>query len=133
LSFGWQFAENVSLNAAYNEVWYNARYDTSVLGVQMVEEGDTARARSWMAALLFDDILFENSKIGLAVGNVPHVYENSSAWGTDDAPLAFETWLNWDVSDYISVQPGVFLLTNSDGLDDGGTDWGMTLRTYLKF
>jgi LysM repeat protein len=133
LSFGWQFAENVSLNAAYNEVWYNARYDTSVLGVQMVEEGDTARARSWMAALLFDDILFENSKIGLAVGNVPHVYENSSAWGTDDAPLAFETWLNWDVSDYISVQPGVFFLTNSDGLDDGGTDWGMTFRTYLKF
>ena len=133
LSFGWQFAENVSLNAAYNEVWYNARYDTSVLGVQMVEEGDTARARSWMAALLFDDILFENSKIGLAVGNVPHVYENSSAWGTDDAPLAFETWLNWDVSDYISVQPGVFFLTNSDGLDDGGTDWGMTVRTYLKF
>ena len=133
LSFGWQFAENVSLNAAYNEIWYNARYDTSVLGVPMVEEGDTARARSWMAALLFDDILFENSKIGLAVGHVPHVYENNSAWGTDEAPLAFETWLNWDVSDYISVQPGVFFLTNSDGLDDGGTDWGMTFRTYLKF
>tara|TARA_B100000073_G_scaffold94030_1_gene74599 strand:- start:23356 stop:23616 length:261 start_codon:yes stop_codon:yes gene_type:complete len=86
-----------------------------------------------MAALLFDDILFENSKIGLAVGHVPHVYENNSAWGTDEAPLAFETWLNWDVSDYISVQPGVFFLTNSDGLDDGGTDWGMTFRTYLKF
>ena len=133
LSFGWQFAENVSLNAAYNEIWYNARYDTSVLGVSMVEEGDTARARSWMAAFLFDDILFENSKIGLAVGNVPHVYENTSTWGTDQAPLAFETWLNWDVSDYISVQPGVFFLTNSDGLDDGGTDWGMTFRTYLKF
>jgi LysM repeat protein len=133
LSFGWQFAENVSLNAAYNEIWYNARYDTSVLGVSMVEEGDTARARSWMAALLFDDILFENSKIGLALGNVPHVYKNTSTWGTDKAPLAFETWLNWDVSDYISVQPGMFVLTNSDGLDGGGTDWGMTLRTYLKF
>lgn len=133
LSFGWQFVENVSINAAYNEIWYNARYDTSVLGVPMVEEGDTARARSWMAALLFDDILFENSKIGLAVGHVPHVYENNSAWGTDEAPLAFESWLNWDVSDYISVQPGVFFLTNSDGLDDGGTDWGMTFRTYLKF
>jgi LysM repeat protein len=133
LSFGWQFAENVSLNAAYNEVWYNARYDTSVLGVPMVDKGDSARARSWMTALLFDDILFENSKIGLAVGNVPHVYENTSAWGTDVAPFAFETWLNWDVSDYISVQPGVFFLTKSDGLDDGGTDWGMTFRTYLKF
>ena len=133
LSFGWQFAENVSLNAAYNEIWYNARYDTSILGVSMVEEGDTARARSWMAALLFDDILFENSKIGLAVGNVPHLYENTSTWGTDEAPFAFETWLNWDVSDYISVQPGMFVLTNSDGLDGGGTDWGMTLRTYLKF
>tara|TARA_B100001939_G_scaffold128080_2_gene111028 strand:+ start:721 stop:3342 length:2622 start_codon:yes stop_codon:yes gene_type:complete len=133
LSFGWQFAENVSINAAYNELWYRSRYDSSVLGVPMVETGDTAKSRSWMTAFIIDDLIFDDSKIGIAIGNVPYIYENDSAWGTDVAPLAFETWVNWDLSDYISVQPGVFFLTNHDGLSDGGTDWGMTFRTYLKF
>ena len=99
----------------------------------MVETGATAKSRSWMTAFIIDDLIFDDSKIGIAVGNVPYIYENDSAWGTDVAPLAFETWVNWDLSDYISVQPGVFFLTNHDGLSDGGTDWGMTFRTYLKF
>ena len=133
LSFGWQFYENISFNAAYNEIWYTSRYDSSVLGVSMVDSGDNAKARSWMAGFVIDDWIIDDSKIGLAVGNVPYIYENDSAWGTDEPPFAFETWFNWDLSDYISVQPGVFLLTNHDGLSDGGTDWGMTFRTYLKF
>ena len=133
LSFGWQFYENISFNAAYNEIWYTSRYDSSVLGVSMVDSGDTAKARSWMAGFIIDDWIIDDSKVGVAVGNVPYIYENDSAWGTDEPPLALETWFNWDLSDYISVQPGVFLLTNHDGLSDGGTDWGMTFRTYLKF
>ncbi len=133
LSLGWQFAENISFNAAYNELWYRSRYDSSVLGVSMVETGDTAKSRSWMSSFLIDDLIFDDTKLGIAVGNAPYIYENDSAWGTDTAPLAFETWVNWDLSDYVSVQPGVFFLTNHDGLSDGGTDWGMTVRTYLKF
>ena len=133
LSLGWQFYEKISFNAAYNEIWYTSRYDSSVLGVSMVESGDNAKARSWMAGFVVDDWIIDDSKIGIAVGNVPYIYENDSAWGTDEPPFAFETWFNWDLSDYISVQPGVFLLTNHDGLSDAGTDWGMTFRTYLKF
>ena len=99
----------------------------------MVESGDNAKARSWMVGFIVDDWIIDDSKIGVAVGNVPYIYENDSAWGTDEPPFAFESWFNWDLSDYISVQPGVFLLTNHDGLSDAGTDWGMTFRTYLKF
>jgi hypothetical protein len=117
----------------YNNFYYTARSDSSILGVQMVKAGDHAQAQSWMAAFLIDDLLINNSKLALAIGQVPYVYSNDSAWGTDTAPLAFEAWYNVDLTDYISIQPGVFFLTNSDGRSDGGTDWGATFRVYTRF
>ena len=133
LTFGWQFAKKASINLVYNNFYYTARSDSSILGVQMVKAGDHAQAQSWMAAFLIDDLLINNSKLALAIGQVPYVYSNDSAWGTDTAPLAFEAWYNVDLTDYISIQPGVFFLTNSDGRSDGGTDWGATFRVYTRF
>jgi len=132
-TFAWQFLENISINFAYNHFTYTSRYDASVFGVPMVQAGDVAKAQSWMAALLVDDWIVVNSQMGLAIGQVPSIYANSSAWGTESAPLAFEAWYNYPFSDRIYIQPAVFLVTNHDGYANGGTDWGSTFRIYFNF
>jgi LysM repeat protein/TolA-binding protein len=132
-TFAWQFMENISINFVYNHFSYTARYDASVFGVPMVQAGDTAKAQSWMAALLFEDLIVANSQAGLAIGQVPSIYANSSAWGTERAPLAFEAWYNYPFSDRINIQPAFFLITNHDGYSNGGTDWGSTFRIYFNF
>lgn len=132
-TFAWQFKENMSINLVYNHFLYTARYDASVFGVPMVKAGDTAKAQSWMAALVFEDLIVVNSMMGLAVGQVPSIYANSSAWGTESAPLAFEAWYNYPLSDRINIQPAFFFITNHDGYSKGGTDWGSTFRIYFNF
>ena len=132
-TLGWQFTEDVSLNLVYNNFIYNSRYDVNVLGVPMAKAGDTARAQSWMAALVFTDLLVDNSTSAIAIGQVPYVYSNQSAWGTNSAPLAFEAWYNYPFSDRVFIQPAIFFVTNHDGFSNGGTDWGSTLRVYLNF
>ena len=132
-TFGWQFTEDVSLNLVYNNFMYTSRYDVNVLGVPMAKAGDTARAQSWMAALVFTDFLVDNSTSALAIGQVPYIYSNQSAWGTNVAPLAFEAWYNYPLTDRVFIQPAVFMVTNHDGFSSGGTDWGSTFRVYLNF
>jgi len=133
LTFAWQFNEDVSLNLVYNNFMYTSRYDVNVLGVPMAKAGDQARAQSWMAALVFTDFLVDNSTSALAVGQVPYVYSNQSAWGTNVAPFAFEAWYNYPLSDRVFIQPALFFVTNHDGFASGGTDWGSTFRVYLNF
>jgi len=132
-TFAWRFLENMSINLVYNHFTYTSRYDASVFGVPMVQAGDVAKAQSWMAALLIDDLIVNNSQMGLAIGQVPSVYYNTSAWGTESSPLAFEAWFNYPFSDRISIQPAVFLVTKHDGFSNGGTDWGSTFRIYFNF
>lgn len=132
-TFAWQFRENMSINFVYNHFTYTSRYDASVFGVPMVQAGDVAKAQSWMAALLVDDLIVDNSQMGLAIGQVPSIYSNSSAWGTESAPLAFEAWYNYPFSDRVFIQPAFFLVTNHDGYANGGTDWGSTFRVYFNF
>lgn len=132
-TFAWRFLDNVSINLVYNHFTYTARYDATVFGVPMVKAGDVAKAQSWMAALVIDDLIVDNSQMGLAIGQVPSIYYNQSAWGTESAPLAFEAWYNFPFSDRISIQPAFFLVTNHDGYSNGGTDWGSTFRIYFNF
>lgn len=132
-TFAWEFLENISLNLVYNHFYYTARENVNVFGVPMAKAGDTAKAQSWMAALVIDDLIVDNAKMGLAVGQVPSVYSNTSAWGTNTAPIAFEAWYNYPFSDRVYIQPAVFLVTNHDGFSNGGTDWGSTFRVYLNF
>lgn len=132
-TFAWRFTDNLSINLVYNHFTYTARYDATVFGVPMVKAGDIAKAQSWMAALVVDDLFVDNSQMGLAIGQVPAIYANQSAWGTESWPFAFEAWYNFPFSDRISLQPAFFLVTNHDGYSNGGTDWGSTFRIYFNF
>ena len=97
-----------------------SRYDSSVLGISMVDAGDTATTNSWMIGLNFKDVFIEGNKAGFAIGGVPTVSSNDSGWGTDGSmPIALETWYQFQVTDNISVTPGVFWVSGQNETKTG--------------
>jgi hypothetical protein len=123
----------------------SSRYDSSVLGIDMTSAGDSAQTNSWMIALNFKDVFIEGNKAGFAIGGVPTVTSNDSGWGTDSSqPIALETWYQFQVTDNISVTPGVFWVSGQDeaktgkygqvSVDGGSSDvWGGIVKTEFKF
>ena len=71
---------------------------------------------------------------------------SDSGWGTDSSqPIALETWYQFQVTDNISVTPGVFwvsgqswatkALASTAGSVGGGSGdvWGGIVKTEFKF
>ena len=72
-----------------------------------------------MIGLNFKDVFIEGNKAGFAIGGVPTVSSNDSGWGTDGSmPIALETWYQFQVTDNISVTPGVFWVSGQNGHQD---------------
>ena len=84
-------------------------------------------------------------KAGFAIGGVPTVNSNDSGWGTDGSmPIALETWYQFQVTDNISVTPGVFWVSGQNDEKTGkygqvtmdasnGDVWGGIVKTEFKF
>jgi hypothetical protein len=82
---------------------------------------------------------------GFAIGGVPTVGSNDSGWGKDQSmPVALETWYQFQVSDNISVTPGVFWIAGQNAEKTGqygqvkvsgsnGDVWGGVIKTDCKF
>ena len=98
-----------------------------------------------MIGLNFKDVFIEGNKAGFAIGGVPTVSSNNdSGWGTDGSmPIALETWYQFQVTDNISVTPGVFWVSGQNGprpastaatRQQGSSDvWGGIVKTEFKF
>ena len=123
----------------------SSRYDSSVIGIDMTSAGDSAQTNSWMIGLNFKDVFLEGNKAGFAIGGVPTVGSNDSGWGQDQSmPVALETWYQFQVSDNISVTPGVFWIAGQNAEKTGkygqvkvsgsnGDVWGGVIKTEFKF
>lgn len=113
-----------------------ARYNSSVLGVNMTSTGDQAEMSSWLLAAHFNNVFVKGNSAGIAIGAVPALIRNSSSWSADGAsPIALETWYQFQLSDNFSVTPGVFYISataNSDGLGSGSS-WGGLIKTQFNF
>ena len=131
-----QLTNNLSINAAYGRGLVRARYNSSVLGVKMTSTGDQAELSSWLLAAHFNNVFVKGNSAGIAIGAVPALIRNSSSWSTDGAsPLAVETWYQYQISDNISITPGVFYISgvaNSDGIG-AGSSWGGVIKTQFNF
>ena len=98
-----------------------------------------------MIGLNFKDVFIEGNKAGFAIGGVPTVTSSDSGWSTDSSqPIALETWYQFQVSDGISVTPGVFWVSGQTGQKSGkygqvsvdgssGDVWGGIVKTEFKF
>ena len=143
LAYEWD--KQFSITGSYGGASVNSRYDSSVLGIKMTDAGDTATMNSWMIGLNFKDVFLEGNKAGFAIGGVPTVGSNDSGWGQDQSmPVALETWYQFQVSDNISVTPGVFWIAGQNAEKTGnygqvkvsgsnGDVWGGVIKTEFKF
>ena len=135
-TLAYQWSKDFSLTGAYGHAAVNARYDNSVLGVKMADAGDSAVMNSWMLAANFKNVFLKGNSAGIAIGGVPSVVSNSSGWNKDGGmPTAIETWYQFQVTDNISITPGIFYIsstTNSDGIG-GGDTWGGVIKTQFNF
>ena len=143
LAYEWD--KQFSITGSYGGASANARYDSSVLGINMANTGDKATMNSWMIGLNFKDVFLQGNKAGFAIGGVPTVTTNDSGWGKDQSmPIALETWYQFQVSDNISVTPGVFWISGQNAEKTGrygqvrvsgsnGDVWGGVVKTEFKF
>jgi hypothetical protein len=137
LNLAYAVSKRFNINGSFGYSWASANTRSSVLGVPMVGNGtgDTANLINWSVALGFPNAWQQGDDAGIAIGQVPYVTSNDSGWGTDDSPLAVEAWYRFQVTDNISVMPGVYYISNVNKTISGDNDsvWGYVLKTTFRF
>ena len=102
---------------------------------QQLSGGD-AKADIWNGGVTFafPDLFSEGNVGGLIVGVPPKTTRNDIKENKDNATsLHVEALYRIQVSDFISVTPGVYVITNTDHNKDNGTTWVGVLRTSFTF
>ena len=112
--------------------WNSTRYRKTVKS-----DGLVAISQSWTVALQWTDWLFEDTSMGLAVGQPIFATALKGGATPDDTGFAMEGWMMVQVSDAISVTPALFYLSRPLGADtpQGTTlsQLGALLKTTLRF
>ena len=102
---------------------------------QQLSGGD-AKAQIWNGGVTFafPDLFAEGNVGGLIVGVPPKTTRNDIKENKDNATsLHVEALYRIQVSDFISVTPGVYVITNTDHNKDNGTTWVGVSRTSFTF
>jgi len=134
-SIGWAASPNFTLNASYGIGFL------SFAGAPGLSTSGTATVQSWKIASSFPNLFAKGNELGLAVGQVPFV---TAATGTvlngpaDSGNFAFEGYYKFQLTDNISITPGIYLVTNQQqNVGDGTVNRGEyvipVLKTEFKF
>jgi hypothetical protein len=84
-------------------------------------------SQSWYVALQWDDAFSKGNSAGIALGQNP-----SAGSGIDD-PLSLELFYKYQVTDNISITPGLFYITNSSNQVNDKDLWGGVIQTQFRF
>ena len=91
---------------------------------------------SWMVGLQWSDVFQEGNDLGFAIGQ-PQFVVSTDKGTPDDGNYAIELWYQYEVTDNISVTPGIYWLSRPYG--DGTPDdksfgvFGGVVQTVFKF
>ncbi|MEB3296949.1 MAG: iron uptake porin, partial [Cyanobacteriota bacterium] len=89
--------------------------------------GRAVDSQSWFVGLQWDDAFVKGNAAGVAVG------QNPSAGAGVSVPVSLELYYKLQVTDNISVTPGLFYITNSSNQVSGGSLWGGVIQTQFRF
>jgi len=84
-------------------------------------------SESWYVALQWDDAFSQGNSAGIALGQNP-----SAGAGIDD-PISLELFYKFQVTDNISITPGLFYITNSSNQFNDKDLWGGVIQTQFRF
>ncbi len=90
---------------------------------------------NWAVQLGFPDLFREGNFGGVSVGGFTSITDESgnAFTETDDTPFLAQAFYRLQLSQNISVQPGVFYIANPGGDDDNDNVWIGSLRTSFSF
>ena len=89
--------------------------------------GDAADSDSWYLGFQWDDAFAKGNAAGFAIG------QNPSAGPGVSNPLSLELFYKLQVSDAISITPGIFYITNSSNQLDDSDLWGGVIQAQFRF
>jgi len=89
--------------------------------------GAADNSQSWYVGLQWDDAFAKGNAAGVAIGQNP-----SAGTGVDD-PLSLELFYKFQVTDNISITPGIFYITDSSNQVGNQDLWGGVIQTQFRF
>jgi hypothetical protein len=89
--------------------------------------GSAANSDSWSVGLQWDDAFAKGNAAGIAIGQNP-----SAGTGVND-PLSLELFYKFQVTDNISITPGLFYITDSSNQVGNQDLWGGVIQTQFRF
>jgi hypothetical protein len=89
--------------------------------------GSAANSNSWYVGLQWDDAFAKGNTAGIAIGQNP-----SAGTGVED-PLSLELFYKFQVTDNISITPGLFYITDSSNQVGNQDLWGGVIQTQFRF
>jgi hypothetical protein len=137
LNLAYALSPQFNISGSYGYAWAGSPSKEYLLGVPMVggPTGASAGIMNWSIGLGFSDVFVKGNSAGIGVGQLPYVVSNASGWGTDAAPTAVEAWYKFQVTDNISVMPGLYYISNSNvsSLGKASQFGAMSLRQPSNF
>lgn len=120
----WRISKNFELGGWFGSTWANQK-----------QGGDnSATILNWAVTLAFPDVFKEGGLGGLIVGMPPQVTDHDiSALEDKDTSIHIEGFYRYPISDYISITPGFYVVTDPDHNSDNSTIVVGTLRTQFRF
>jgi hypothetical protein len=89
--------------------------------------GAAANSQSWYVGLQWDDAFADGNAAGVAIG------QNPSNGAGIDAPLSLELFYKFQVTDNISITPGLLYITDSSNQVGNQDLWGGVIQTQFRF
>ncbi|KDR59060.1 MULTISPECIES: iron uptake porin [Oscillatoriales] len=124
LQFNWRLANSFQLGGWFGATWANQQNNGS----------DSATILNWAVTLGFPDLLREGDTGALIVGMPPKVTNHDRpSLENSDTSLHIEAFYHFPFSEYISITPGGYFITNPGHNDRNATIFVGTLRTTFQF
>ena len=98
-----------------------------------VTAGDNATILNWAVSLGFPDLFGDGNIGGLIIGQQPRIIDNDSGWKEEDANWHLQAQYRYQLTDGLSINPGLLAIINPENNSDNDTVYVGTIRTIFEF
>ncbi len=124
VELNWEISDYFQLGGWFGATWADQK-----------NGGDNnATVLNWAVTLAFPDLLKEGDLAGILVGMPPKVTRHDiGALEDNDTAIHIEGFYRFQLSEYIAITPGFYVVTNPDHNDNNDTIVIGTIRTQFRF
>ena len=129
----WYIRDNISVSGGVIKSFYKAN-SSSVEGLNTINLGDSATSFGAVVTLQWERAISNYGTLGFSFGIPGYLQFNSSSTGIDEQPYALIGFINWSLTDNISLSPSIYWLKHAGGNADPNTDsFGLSFLMSFYF